>query len=911
MKMGPSDGSRLSREAAETLAAQLVEEMIQRWRQGERPLPEEFLAWHPELWEHPEAAADLIYEELCLRQEYGPEAPAEQVLCRFPQWRPQLAVLLDCQRVLGPQRAAPRFPAAGESLGDFLLLAELGGGAQGRVFLASQLSLGDRPVVLKVTPCVAHEHLSLARLQHTHIVPLYSVQDHPDRGLRTLCMPYLGGTTLDRLLEALRPQPPARRTGQDLLNAMEELRIADCGLRIERQLTGGIGGLCLSIRNPQSAIRNSLSPSRRFLAGAGYVPAVCWIGACLADALQYAHERGLVHLDLKPSNVLLGADGQSMLLDFHLAREPIHPDGAWPQFLGGTTGYMSPEQQAALLAVQQGRKVPRPVDGRSDIYSLGVVLYEALTGSLPVPVAPPLPRRGKGVRRLHRRNAQVSVGLSDVIRKCLSADPDDRYPDMATLAADLRRHLAHRPLAGVRNRSLAERWRKWRHRRPHGVVLAGMLLAVLTAVAAVGVAAVAHCAQRIGQAHTDLNDGQVQMAKGEWEGAVRTLQSGLSAVQGLPWQRDLADELDRQLRLAEQARSAAERSAAARELHRLADRARFLYGAHDFAPEGLRGLEAGCRALWENRGRIVERLSPAGGAALEPLVRDDLLDLAIFWADLQVRLTPPARQEEARQKALTVLAQAEALFGPSPVLDAERARHSESGRSAARGLRVPRRGPDTASATAWQHYALGRSLLRSGELEQAARELERAVRLQPQGLWPNFYQGLCAYHQGRYADAVTAYSVCIGAAPEAAGCFYNRALAFAALGRTEQAWHDYDQALRLDPCFAVAALNRGMLHYRAQRYADALADLRRARELGADPAVVAFDLAVVNLARGEQAAALEELCRALGHIPHQKDTRSLRDSLPGHDRRHELCPPTSARPHSVNHSAPALGPESR
>ena len=109
--------------------------------------------------------------------------PLEQVLSRFPQWRPQLEVLFDCQRLLGPRRAAPQFPAAGESLGDFLLLAELGRGAQGPVFLASQLSLGDRPVVLKLTPCDAHEHLWLARLQHTHIVPLYSVQDHPARGL--------------------------------------------------------------------------------------------------------------------------------------------------------------------------------------------------------------------------------------------------------------------------------------------------------------------------------------------------------------------------------------------------------------------------------------------------------------------------------------------------------------------------------------------------------------------------------------------------------------------------------------------------------------------------------------------------------------------------------------------------------
>ena len=83
------------------------------------------------------------------------------------------------------------------------------------------------------------------------------------------------------------------------------------------------------------------------------------------------------------------------------------------------------------------------------------------------------------------------------------------------------------------------------------------------------------------------------------------------------------------------------------------------------------------------------------------------------------------------------------------------------------------------------------------------------MRLQPQGLWPNFYQGLCASRQGRHADAVTAFSVCIGAAPQAAGCFYNRAVAYTALGRREQARLDYQQAARLDPSRAVFAPGRG------------------------------------------------------------------------------------------------------
>src|SRR5262249_42076150 len=160
--------------------------------------------------------------------------------------------------------------------------------------------------------------------------------------------------------------------------------------------------------------------------------------------LQYAHERRLVHLDLKPSNVLLAADGQPMLLDFHLAQEPIDPGRGEPIRLGGTPGYMSPEQEATLWAIQQGRKPEWPIDGRSDVYSLGVLLYEALSGrderrgmrdEKDSSSSSLIPRPSSLVPRtpLHRSNPRVSIGLSDVVSKCLTQEPRDRYPQMASL----------------------------------------------------------------------------------------------------------------------------------------------------------------------------------------------------------------------------------------------------------------------------------------------------------------------------------------------------------------------------------------------------------------------------------------------------------------------------------------------
>jgi serine/threonine protein kinase len=167
-----------------------------------------------------------------------------------------------------------------------------------------------------------------------------------------------------------------------------------------------------------------------------------------------------LHLDIKPSNILLADDGQPMLLDFHLARGPLFSGGHPPDALGGTRGYMSPEQALAMIALGEGREVPATVDGRSDVYSLGVVLFEALAG-FPPPFT-------KGIAAcLLRGNSRIGRGLSQIVGKCLAHDPLDRYADAGALAADLRRLLGDLPLQGVPCRRPSLRWLSaWR--RPRG-----------------------------------------------------------------------------------------------------------------------------------------------------------------------------------------------------------------------------------------------------------------------------------------------------------------------------------------------------------------------------------------------------------------------------------------------------------
>jgi tetratricopeptide (TPR) repeat protein len=464
---------------------------------------------------------------------------------------------------------------------------------------------------------------------------------------------------------------------------------------------------------------------------------------------------------------------------------------------------MPPEQRAALAAVRARGRVPAAVDGRADLFSLGMVLYELLTGERPAQ-----PETAPPVRRLR---PGLSIGLSDVIQKCLAADPADRYPNGAALARDLRALVHDLPLRGVPNRGLRERWARWRRREPHALSVLGLALLVLAAA----LAGLWEGRQRLGEAERLWGAGREHLKQGRYDRAADALRQGLTLAAGVPGGGALRGELRRDL-------DEAERLQVVGELHTLAKQVRFLYpfdGLSDSAGDDLRRR---CLELWGRRDLVRDRI----GADAQ--VRADLLDLAVAGAG-----------RNDGEGAEAVLNDAEAELGRSPALDQERR---------ARGLAVGAGAP--APTTAWEHCAVGRSLLREGDLAGAARHLDEAVRLEPGGLWPNFYRGVCAYRRGRHEEAVTAFSVCIVAAPRQPAPYVNRGLAHAELNREAAALADYDQALRLDPELALAAVNRAALHLRAGRRREAEADLRHALSL--DPANAVARQLLAELGAGEK-----------------------------------------------------------
>jgi serine/threonine protein kinase/Flp pilus assembly protein TadD len=402
-------------------------------------------------------SADRIIEHAIPRN--GRETEASLRADELAQMRDDTAI--EFHTVSSPSELALLAPGA--SFLSFEIICELGSGAHGRVFLARQPALADRRVVLKITPRGTIEAERLASLQHGNVVPVYSV--HSGNKLSAICMPYLGSVMLNRWIDLLRESDPFPDAGEAFLDRLAE---AD----------GAEHESCDSSKKPFQLLRRS---------GITYNQLVLTVVGQLAEGLAHAHRVGILHRDLKPANILLTDDGQPMLLDFHLSLK-LEGDERKDESVGGTLPYMSPEQLASLV---EGSSVR--IDRRSDVYSLGVILFELLTGRLPfdtqrgslseiVDKAITSRRRVTSVRE---RNANVSPATDSIVRKCLDPDPNARYANAEQLSEDLQRQLENRPLLFAANPSIRERAAKWLRRHPRaaslstlGILCAGLLLVI-------------------------------------------------------------------------------------------------------------------------------------------------------------------------------------------------------------------------------------------------------------------------------------------------------------------------------------------------------------------------------------------------------------------------------------------------
>ena len=416
----------------------LVREVISRWRGGERPDARAFLEAHPEIQQRKTLAIDLIYEEYCLRQEQGETCVASTFMSRFPAYKQSLARMLDVHQFMAEadESATPRWPEIGSEFLGFEIVEQIGAGAVAKVYLARETEVGGRLVVIKVSRFGRGEARLLGKLTHPGVVPIHSVKDDPLTGMTCICMPFLGTATLVDVLDEAFPlgTPPATA-------------------RI-------IGRLALSYL-PAGIDPATWGPVDPFFAKATYVEGIIHLGRQIVTALAKAHLAGITHRDIKPSNVLLARDGRPMLLDFNLSTDEQLPADR----VGGTLAYMPPEQLEALSGPPG--TIERTSDPRSDLYSVGVMLYELLTGRLPTrplerPGKPPSMSEWIECRRglpppAAQYNRDVEPALDAILQRTLAPRTIDRFSSAEDLAAALDVLLAPRIRLG---RKIRKR-RKW------------------------------------------------------------------------------------------------------------------------------------------------------------------------------------------------------------------------------------------------------------------------------------------------------------------------------------------------------------------------------------------------------------------------------------------------------------------
>jgi tetratricopeptide (TPR) repeat protein len=692
------------------------------------------------------------------------------------------------ERLSSPD-AAPDGPLPPGTLGDFRIVTEVGRGGMGVVYEAEQISLRRR-VALKVLPFAGvldqkqlqrfrNEAQAAAHLHHTNIVPVYSVGS--ERGVHYYAMQFIEGESLARAIGEMKG--------------------------------GGTGE-----GSPRSPI--SSHGSNRTSA---YLRMAARIGMQAAEALDHAHQLGIVHRDVKPGNLLVDGAGNLWITDFGLARFSSEPGLTVTGDLVGTFRYMSPEQALAKRV---------PIDHRTDVYSLGATLYELITlepavkGDDPQAVLQEIAFKDPMLPR--RINPAIPADIETILLKAMWKDPAGRYATAQEMADDLRRFLENKSVL-ARRPTVATRVAKW-SRRHRGLVAASLaVLLVGFAALAVGSSREARNTRREAQnarAALARANATLRFAREAVDTSLTEL--GVHGLEGevlpTPARKALLEKalLFYDTFLAEQGDPGAlvQRGYILHGLQRydesLAAFERFLA----VRPGDVECLEQRGHMLWHLRRHDealaaldeAARVDPARAVAL--VYRGNVLralkrgDEALDAFDRAIEIDPNyAMAHNNRGNALNSLG-----------------RFDDALEACDRAIEID---PNLALA----HSGRGSALGSLGRFDDALVACDRAIAIDPADAAGHDNRGNALRSLGRLDDALEAHDRAIAIEPNRAGAHTNRGNALHSLRRFHEALEAYDRAIAIDPNLAVIHSNRGGTLGRLGRFDDALAAHDRAIEI--------------------------------------------------------------------------------
>lgn len=655
-----------------------------------------------------------------------------------------------------------------ELLPDYEIVREIGRGGMGIVYLANQPKL-NRQVAIKVLPAllgVMHPE-SKARfrreaelaggLDHTNII---SIHDYGE-----------ADGTLYYAMQLIR--------GRSLRAVLDEIRLGSDG--------GRAAGAPSTTRAPVATTSSGQTPQ---MGREYYLQAAHWI-AEVADALQYAHSRGVTHRDIKPSNLLLTEDGKLMISDFGLARVAGGQSVTASRSIVGTCRYMAPEQL---------RPGAPEADHLVDIYALGATLYELLALR---PMFSGLDDRSvihqiesREPTPPHRVSNAVPRELETICLKAVSKDPQARYQSAGEFADDLRRWSLGLPIAARRS-PLPVRLVRVAHRNRLAVAFSCLSVALAVAAGAIWV--------RYDRA------SRAEMAARADEATQRALALTHEA-------RLLFDDeaYDRALALLDES---LELSGEVREAPRLRAAALARLGRVEEAKQALQALNARDPSDWRSRyllGMLLHDARPFVGQSRSAMKGDD------------------ANARSIRRSAAigALLADVERLNPGSPEADCLRSTIEPDHEEAIRTLDgVIASHPDFTDALVERAVRAGSV----GRFGAALADLDAAIARRHGGHRVHGLRGIALYQLRRWADAEAAFTDAIERNPLNVDWWYNRAATRTYTGRFAGAIEDASHAIALDANYPEAFVVRGRAHAGVGRLADALADYDRAAAL--DPSM--------------------------------------------------------------------------
>ncbi len=783
-------------------------------------------------------------------------------------------------------------------LPDYDILCEIGRGGMGIVFEARHLKL-DRRVALKVLPALLgvvrpdaiprfrREAALAARLKHTNIIGVYDFDDVD--GTLYYAMELIEGRSLRGILaeidetgaidvvlgadagESLSQTSKAESRKPTCETSKGEDAVGDQP-SAESQKAKAESRKAKGERLPRSDFRLPTSPVTRIGSSArtdrGYYRQVCrWI-AEVADALHYAHGEGVIHRDVKPSNLLLAANNRLMISDFGLARAAGADTLTASHALLGTARYMSPEQIDERAA---------PVDARTDVYALGATLYELLAFRPMFAAAddrevlncvlnrePPPP---------HRFVRQVPRELETICLKAVEKDRNNRYASAEALADDLRRWLLDLPIH-ARRPSIPVRAAKFVRRRKLPSALAAAVV-ILLGVSGIIYAAYGTSAREATDARADarsrglqvmIHEAQTELQEGDFVAAMGRVEAGLAQEpDSLELHRMRASVLHHMGRDEEALAAYGEILASHPDdwaTHyqlalALTDRSRQGMAVYASPDSPVRNMS---REEWEQRCAFhreqVERLKPDSAEAFclrarqqtDPHQAIELLDQALE------RCPTLGEALLARSMRFEQVGDYEAML-----MDAERAISMRYG-------------------WAITHIQRGLALYSLGRFEEAEQSFGEAIERDPNGAaaWHN--RGLAKSKLGRFAEALADATEALRLDGNWAWAYVGRARSLAGLGRFDDALADLDRAIELQPTGIEIYLDRANLYFQAGRLEDAIADSTHVIQLAPDDPRGHKSRAVEHMQAKQYERAIADLTQCLRLEP---DNASLYRTL-GH-----------------------------